>query len=162
MLEGFDSPDFGATKDFDSKRLDPEQHFNTFKTLKSTLPKSFLAQNPSSSLARFTRNKYINLVHAKIECSFFRNLNQRKLVTSRFKIGATMIQSQVYLSPMITLPVSRCAMNLLLRTEELTLISTKSIAMVGTSAIMMHRGRWPLRHQCRRSVVVFELLDFDP
>lgn len=184
MLEGFDSPDFGVAKDSDSKRLDPEQHFNTFKTLKSVHPKSFLAQNPSSSLARFTRTKYLNLVHAKMECSFFGNLNQRKLVTSGgfpdtafftafaemsrrfwllhclgfsmheqvsifqvkkdcsfseiymenvteesllsgeindgnvdvrvsftvvpgFKIGATVIQNQVYLSPVITPPVSR-------------------------------------------------------
>ncbi|XP_017628870.1 protein GRAVITROPIC IN THE LIGHT 1-like [Gossypium arboreum] len=82
ILKGFDSPDFGVAKDSNSKRLDPEQHFNTFKTLKSAHPKSFLAQNLSSSLVRFTKTKYLNLVYAKIECSFFRNLNQSKIVTS--------------------------------------------------------------------------------
>ncbi|KAK5825226.1 hypothetical protein PVK06_020037 [Gossypium arboreum] len=35
MLEGFNFLNFGVAKDFDSKRLDPKQHFNTFKTLKS-------------------------------------------------------------------------------------------------------------------------------
>ncbi|KAL4333694.1 hypothetical protein GQ457_07G029850 [Hibiscus cannabinus] len=82
MLEGFNSHDFRLTEDSPTKRLDPEQHFNAFKNLKSVEPKSFLAQNPNSCLAKFTRTKYLNLVHAKMECSFFGNLNQRKLVTS--------------------------------------------------------------------------------
>ncbi|GMI82280.1 CHIQUITA1-LIKE 6, unfertilized embryo sac 1 [Hibiscus trionum] len=179
MLEGFNSHDFGLSKDSLSKRLDPEQYFNAFKNLKSAHPKSFLVQNPNSCFAKFARTKYLNLVHAKMECSFFGNLNQRKLVTSGgfpdtafftafaemarrfwllhclgfsmheqvsifqvkkdcgfsevymenasdeslsgansdirvgftvvpgFKIGVTVIQSQVYLSPVITPPVSR-------------------------------------------------------
>ncbi|XVF27451.1 hypothetical protein REPUB_Repub14bG0107500 [Reevesia pubescens] len=184
MLEGFNSHDFGISKDSGSKKPDPEQCFNKFKTLKSAPPKSFLVQNPNSSFAKFIRTKYLNLVHAKMECSFFGNLNQRKLVTSGrfpdtafftafaemgrrfwllhclgfsmdeqvsifqvkkdcrfsevymenvseeslfsdeindanvdirvsftvvpgFKIGKTVIQSQVYLSPVITPPVSR-------------------------------------------------------
>ncbi|XWS12479.1 hypothetical protein CRYUN_Cryun37aG0092000 [Craigia yunnanensis] len=184
MLEGFNSNDFGLTKDSASKKLDPEQYFNKFKNLKSAHTKSFLVQNSNSSFAKFTRTKYVNLVHAKMECSFFGNLNQRKLVTSGgfpdtafftafaemsrrfwllhclgfsmheqvsvfqvkkdcrfsevymenasedslfsgeindanidirvsftvvpgFKIGKTVIQSQVYLSPVITPPVSR-------------------------------------------------------
>ncbi|XVF25606.1 hypothetical protein REPUB_Repub13aG0226400 [Reevesia pubescens] len=184
MLECFNSHDFGLTKDSVSKKLDPEQYFNKFKTLKSAHPKSFLVQNPNSSFAIFTKTKYLTLVHAKMECSFFGNLNQRKLVTSGgfpdtafftafaemarrfwllhclgfstyeqvsvfqvkkdcrfsevymenvsedslfsgeindanvdirvgftvvpgFKIGKTVIQSQVYLSPVITPPVSR-------------------------------------------------------
>ncbi|XP_022777298.1 protein GRAVITROPIC IN THE LIGHT 1-like [Durio zibethinus] len=184
MLEGFDSRDFGLTKDSSSKKLDPEQYFNRFKNLKSALPKSFLIQNPNSSFAKFTRTKYLKLVHAKMECSFFGNLSQRKLITAGgfpdtafftafsemcrrfwllhclgfsmheqvsvfqvkqdsrfsdvymenvseeslisseindanvdirvcftvvpgFKIGKTAIQSQVYLSPLITPPVSR-------------------------------------------------------
>ncbi|KAE8688250.1 putative alpha,alpha-trehalose-phosphate synthase 7-like [Hibiscus syriacus] len=184
MLEGFNSQDFGLSTDSPTKRLDPEQYFNAFKNMKSAHPKSFLVQNPNSCVARFIRTKYLNLVHAKMECSFFGNLNQRKLVTSGgfpdtafftafaemsrrfwllhclgfsmhqqvsifqvkkycgfsevymenvsdesllsgeinganadvrvgftvvpgFKIGATVIQSQVYLSPVITPPVSR-------------------------------------------------------
>ncbi|OMO76167.1 hypothetical protein CCACVL1_15873 [Corchorus capsularis] len=82
MLEGFDSPDFGLSKDSVPKKLETEHHFNKFKTLKSALPKPFLLQNPNSSFAKFTRTKYFNLVHAKMECSFFGNLNQRKLITS--------------------------------------------------------------------------------
>ncbi|KAK8692543.1 hypothetical protein V6N13_076001 [Hibiscus sabdariffa] len=184
MLKGFNSHDFGLSKDSLTKRLDPEQYFNAFKNLKSAHPKSFLDQNRNSCFAKFTRTRYLNLVHAKMECSFFGNLNQRKLVTSGgfpdtafftafaemarrfwllhclgfsmneqvsifqvkkdcgfsevymenvsdesllsgeinvanadirvgftvvpgFKIGSTVIQSQVYLSPVITPPVSR-------------------------------------------------------
>ncbi|KAK6268595.1 hypothetical protein QUC31_012755 [Theobroma cacao] len=184
MLDGFNSHDFGLTNNSASKKLDPEQYFNKFKNLKSANPKSYLVQYPNSSFAIFTRTKYLNLVHAKMECSFFGNLNQRKLVTSGgfpdtafftafaemarrfwllhclgfslheqvsvfqvkkdsrfsevymenvseeslfsseindanvdirvsftvvpgFKIGKTVIQSQVYLSPVITPPVSR-------------------------------------------------------
>ncbi|MBA0694197.1 hypothetical protein Goari_004515 [Gossypium aridum] len=55
--------------------------FQHIQDLEIYTPKSFLAKNPSSSLARFTKTKYLNLVHAKIKCSFFGNLNQRKLVT---------------------------------------------------------------------------------
>ncbi|KAK8285116.1 hypothetical protein V6Z11_D08G199000 [Gossypium hirsutum] len=155
-LEGFDSPDFEATKDSDSKRLDPKQHFNTFKTLKSVHPKSFLAQNPSSSLARFTRTKYLNLVsgfeheisrrfwllhclgismheqvsifQVKKDYSFseiyMENVTEESLLLGEindgnvdvrvsftvvlgFKIGAIVIQSQVYLSPVITPSVSQ-------------------------------------------------------
>ncbi|KAE8656388.1 Trehalose-phosphatase/synthase 7 isoform 1 [Hibiscus syriacus] len=82
MLEGFNSHDFGLTKDSPTKQLDPLQYFNAFKSLKSAHPKSFLAQNPDSCFAKFIRTKYLNLVHSKMECSFFGNLNQRKLVTS--------------------------------------------------------------------------------
>ncbi|KAK8485695.1 hypothetical protein V6N13_023571 [Hibiscus sabdariffa] len=71
MLDGFFSRDFGLSK---------EQHFNEFKTMKSVLPKRFLVQNPDSSFAKFTIAKYLKLVHPRMECSFFGNLNQRKLV----------------------------------------------------------------------------------
>ncbi|XVE51503.1 hypothetical protein DITRI_Ditri02bG0047200 [Diplodiscus trichospermus] len=82
MLDEFNCHDFGLTKDSASKKLDPEQYFSSFKNLKSAHPKSFFVQNSSSPFAKFTRTKYLDLVHAKMECSFFGNLNQRKLVTS--------------------------------------------------------------------------------
>ncbi|PPD80917.1 hypothetical protein GOBAR_DD22151 [Gossypium barbadense] len=78
MLEGFDSPNFRVAKDSDLKILDLEQYLSTFKTLESAHPKSFLAQNPRSFLARFTRTKYLNLVQAKMEYSFFWELEPKK------------------------------------------------------------------------------------
>ncbi|KAE8736212.1 Detected protein of confused Function [Hibiscus syriacus] len=68
---GFVSHDFGLTK---------EEYFNEFKSLKTAKPKSFLVQNPYSFFAKFAIVKYIKLVHPRMECSFFGNLNQKKLV----------------------------------------------------------------------------------
>ncbi|KAJ6416761.1 hypothetical protein OIU84_002604 [Salix udensis] len=74
MLEGFNHPN-------DDHRNEC-YYFNEFRKIKSVNPKQFLTHNPDSSFARFTRAKYLQLVHAKMECSLFGNLNQRKLVNS--------------------------------------------------------------------------------
>ncbi|KAE8667538.1 ER lumen protein retaining receptor-like [Hibiscus syriacus] len=71
MLEGFVSHDFGVTK---------EEYFNEFKSLKNAQPKSFPVQNPYFSFVKFSIAKYLKLVHPRMKCSFFGNLNQRKLV----------------------------------------------------------------------------------
>ncbi|GMI72318.1 CHIQUITA1-LIKE 6, unfertilized embryo sac 1 [Hibiscus trionum] len=184
MLEGFNLHDFGLNKEVKPRKTEPGKYFDEFKSLRSANPKLFLARNPNSSFGKFIRTKYLNLVHAKMECSFFGNLNQRKILTGNgfpdsgffaafaemakrfwllhclgfsmneevsvfevkkncrfsevymenvsdeslfsgeinggdvdirvsftvvpgFKIGKTVIQSQVYLSPVITPPVSR-------------------------------------------------------
>lgn len=84
MFENFDSPNFSLCTTGDSlvQRRSPEQYFNRLKKLKSMNAIQFLSQNPTSSFAKFIRVKYLNLVHAKMECSLFGNLNQRKLVTA--------------------------------------------------------------------------------
>ncbi|KAE8719371.1 Trehalose-phosphatase/synthase 7 isoform 1 [Hibiscus syriacus] len=71
MLEGFVSHDFGLTK---------EQYFNEFKSLKIVQLKHFLVQTPDSSFSKFAIDKYLKLVHPRMECSFFGNLNQREVV----------------------------------------------------------------------------------
>ncbi|GMI77694.1 CHIQUITA1-LIKE 6, unfertilized embryo sac 1 [Hibiscus trionum] len=73
MLDGFFSHDLGLSK---------EQYFKEFKTMKSVVPKPFLVQNPDSCFAKFAIAKYLKLVHPRMECSFFGNLNQRKLVSN--------------------------------------------------------------------------------
>ncbi|KAJ0080736.1 hypothetical protein Patl1_10443 [Pistacia atlantica] len=157
MLEGFNFPNFSPTTESQSfNKVPREQYLNEFKKLKSVNVKHFLSQkqNSNSSLAKFTRAKYLHLVHAKMECSLFGNLNQRKqinggdfpdsvprncrfsevymenvsddsivsceipdfgvdfrvnfTVVPGFKIGKTVIQSQVYLSPVtVNSPASR-------------------------------------------------------
>ncbi|XP_039060099.1 protein GRAVITROPIC IN THE LIGHT 1-like [Hibiscus syriacus] len=82
VLEGFNLHDFGLGKEVKPGRTDPGKHFNEFKALKSANPKLFLARNPDSSFGKFIRTKYLNLVHAKMECSFFGNLNQRKILSA--------------------------------------------------------------------------------
>ncbi|KAF8047867.1 hypothetical protein N665_2796s0004 [Sinapis alba] len=74
MLESFESPDFSLPNEKPSR----ERFFN----LRSVDPVQYLTRNPGSSFARFVLHKYLSVVHAKMECSFFGNLNQRKLVNS--------------------------------------------------------------------------------
>ncbi|KAG8490110.1 hypothetical protein CXB51_015407 [Gossypium anomalum] len=82
MLQSFNLFDYGVNKELNPKKPDPEQCFIEFKRLKLVNPRSILALNPNSLLGKFIRAKYLDLVHAKMECSFFGNLNQRKIVTS--------------------------------------------------------------------------------
>lgn len=81
MLENFESPNF-SSQSSDEKQPSREQFFNRFKNLRSVDPIQYLTRNPTSSFAKFTLQKYLSVVHAKMECSLFGNLNQRKLVNS--------------------------------------------------------------------------------
>ncbi|XP_030548461.1 protein GRAVITROPIC IN THE LIGHT 1 [Rhodamnia argentea] len=83
IFEGFNFPNFALANESSSIEEQSRQiFFDQFKKLKSVSPTSFIARNPSSSFARFAKAKYLQLVHAKMECSFFRNLNHRKVVSS--------------------------------------------------------------------------------
>lgn len=86
IFEGFDFPNFMLPViEYSAKKqgqVQQQHFFEQFKNLKSLNPKHFIAQNPHSSFAKFTRAKYLAMVHAKMECSFFGNLGLRKLVTS--------------------------------------------------------------------------------
>ncbi|KAF5738271.1 hypothetical protein HS088_TW13G01167 [Tripterygium wilfordii] len=83
MFEGFNQPHFMLTSETQKQDKPPTDYYiNRFKNLKSLTPKQFLTQNPNSSFAKFTRIKYLSVVHAKMECSLFGNLNQRKLLNS--------------------------------------------------------------------------------
>lgn len=81
MFEGFNYPNFTAPNDTHLPQ-DRQIFFQKFKKLKSFSSKHLLMENPNSSFAKFTRSKYLQLVHAKMECSLFGNLNQRKLISS--------------------------------------------------------------------------------
>lgn len=83
IFEGFNFPNFGLADESSSiEERTPQAFFDQFKKLKSVNPPSFIARNPGSPLARFAKAKYLQLVHAKMECSFFGNLNHRKVVSS--------------------------------------------------------------------------------
>ncbi|XP_065876903.1 protein GRAVITROPIC IN THE LIGHT 1 [Euphorbia lathyris] len=97
MFEGFNYPNFTIPNESPPPSMEenhhhhhhhqrlnysPENYFSKFRKLKSMNPKLYLTQNPTSSFARFARAKYLQLVHAKMECSLFGNLNQRKIVNS--------------------------------------------------------------------------------
>ncbi|XAR66600.1 hypothetical protein NMG60_11012883 [Bertholletia excelsa] len=53
-----------------------------FRKLKAANPVQFLKKNPNSAFGKFTRARYLNLIHLKMEASFFGNLDQRKLISS--------------------------------------------------------------------------------
>ncbi|KAI4332504.1 hypothetical protein L6164_017408 [Bauhinia variegata] len=86
MFEGFNYPDFTISSDPFEKnhqhRHSQNLYFEKFKKLKSLNPKQYLSNNPNSSFAKFLKSKYLSVVHAKMECSLFGNLNQRKMVNS--------------------------------------------------------------------------------
>ncbi|XP_057421608.1 protein GRAVITROPIC IN THE LIGHT 1 [Lotus japonicus] len=83
MFEGFNYPNFSVPDNPLQKNQNTQNLcFEKFKKLKSLNPKQYLAHNPNSSFARFLKSKYLQVVHAKMECSLFGNLNQRKLVNS--------------------------------------------------------------------------------
>ncbi|XP_075663755.1 protein GRAVITROPIC IN THE LIGHT 1 [Castanea sativa] len=96
MLEGFNFPHFSPSDTHNHHHHQQQQQqqqeqqdnhrnrlcFDKFKKLTNVNPRRYLFENPNSSFGKFCRAKYLNLVHAKMECSLFGNLNQRKLITS--------------------------------------------------------------------------------
>ncbi|KAK2384362.1 protein GRAVITROPIC IN THE LIGHT [Trifolium repens] len=81
MFESFNYPNFIFSND-PLHNNHQNHYFDKFKRLRSLNPKQYLENNPNSSFAKFLKSKYLQLVHAKMECSLFGNLNQRKLVNS--------------------------------------------------------------------------------
>ncbi|OIW00520.1 hypothetical protein TanjilG_24250 [Lupinus angustifolius] len=85
MFESFNYPNFILPNDQIHKHHQNNNqnlYFNKFKKLKSLNPKQYLKQNPKSSFASFLKSEYLQVVHAKMECSLFGNLNHRKMVNS--------------------------------------------------------------------------------
>lgn len=56
--------------------------FERFMELKSMKVKEYLALKPKSTFAKFCRTKYLQVVHPKMESSFFGNLSSRDMVSS--------------------------------------------------------------------------------
>ena len=107
MFEGFNFPQFSPS-DPSKKKLPLDRHrnhllFDKFKKLTNVNARNYLSQNPNSSFAKFTRSKYLHLVHAKMECSLFGNLSQQKLVNfggvldSAFFVAFTEMAKRVWL-----------------------------------------------------------------
>ncbi|KAK8622624.1 hypothetical protein V6N13_117533 [Hibiscus sabdariffa] len=71
---------FGSTVPEGKKH--PRVLFDRFMELKSMKAMEYLAMKPKSTFAKFCRNKYLQVVHPKMESSFFGNLSNRELVSS--------------------------------------------------------------------------------
>uniref|UniRef100_A0A5B7A1R9 Uncharacterized protein n=1 Tax=Davidia involucrata TaxID=16924 RepID=A0A5B7A1R9_DAVIN len=85
MFDGFNRPNFALPNHSSTQvehRSESQLFIDRFKKLKSVSPIHFLKRNPHSSFGKFTRAKYLRLVHPKMEVSFSGNLNQRNLISS--------------------------------------------------------------------------------
>ncbi|XP_050219892.1 protein GRAVITROPIC IN THE LIGHT 1-like isoform X2 [Mercurialis annua] len=78
FFDGFQMPNFSLP----SKRYNKEVYFKRFTQLKSMKAKDYLSRKSKSKFAKFCRAKYLQIVHPKMESSFFGNLSQRSLVSS--------------------------------------------------------------------------------
>ncbi|CAI9088832.1 OLC1v1023275C1 [Oldenlandia corymbosa var. corymbosa] len=83
MFDGFNHPDYSMSKESwqDTKKRQ-RVFFDRFRELKFVKPMDYLAWKPKSSFARFCRDKYLSLVHPKMESSIFGNLDQRNMVNA--------------------------------------------------------------------------------
>ncbi|KAF3442390.1 hypothetical protein FNV43_RR16306 [Rhamnella rubrinervis] len=82
MFDSFCYPNFSLPhKDSvpDDKKQ-REHFFRRFMELKSAKTKDYLAEHPRSVFASFCRDKYLKVVHPKMETSFLGNLNHRNLI----------------------------------------------------------------------------------
>lgn len=77
MFQDFDTPAFSHLNE-----QSLPYYTDQFRKLKSANPLHFLKNHPNSLFGKFTRAKYLRLVHPKMEASFYGNLNQRKLVSA--------------------------------------------------------------------------------
>ncbi|KAI3498647.1 hypothetical protein L1887_34424 [Cichorium endivia] len=66
----------------DDEEEDRVQMFNQFKKMKSLSTTQLLKENPRSAFGKFTRSKYMRLVHPKMEASLYGNLSQRKTLNT--------------------------------------------------------------------------------
>ncbi|XP_071709447.1 protein GRAVITROPIC IN THE LIGHT 1 [Rutidosis leptorrhynchoides] len=73
MFDGFNDNDTNE---------DRYQWFNRFKKMKSTSTVQLLKESVRSAFGKFTRAKYMRLVHPKMEASLYGNLSQRKTLNT--------------------------------------------------------------------------------
>lgn len=86
MFGGFENEDFYINGGL-SSIIDPEKHrldcFTEYQDMKSQDPFEYLGSAPSDCLfGQFCHKKYLQVVHPKMEESFFGNLDQRDLVVN--------------------------------------------------------------------------------
>ncbi|CAL5201027.1 unnamed protein product [Lathyrus oleraceus] len=84
MFEAFHFPNFNLPNESlpDDRSNQQNWFFQSFNELKSGKVKDFLSVKPQSSFAKFCRNKYLRLVHPKMESSFFGNMNHRNFISN--------------------------------------------------------------------------------
>ncbi|GAB4827179.1 hypothetical protein Ancab_034069 [Ancistrocladus abbreviatus] len=83
MFDGFNHENFMVSTDpLPENKRHRQLFFEKFKKMQVPSAAQILSHNPGCKFAKFCRAKYLKLVHPKMECSFFGNLDQRKTVSS--------------------------------------------------------------------------------
>lgn len=83
MFDGFNLPNFSVQPNqVETKTRHKLLFFDGFEELKPVKATDYLVWNPNSEFAKFCCNKYLRLVHTRMEQSLFGNLDQRNLVKS--------------------------------------------------------------------------------
>ncbi|PKU63830.1 protein GRAVITROPIC IN THE LIGHT 1 [Dendrobium catenatum] len=80
MFSGFEEESFCV--DTGDLNVSNEGFFHQFLAIRAMDPLDVLSQNPDSIFGRFCRNKYLLIIHPKMESSFFGNVDQRNYVMS--------------------------------------------------------------------------------
>ncbi|KAI3884699.1 hypothetical protein MKX03_016147 [Papaver bracteatum] len=81
MFDGFQYPNFALVKESLAEQKQQNlQFFQTFMDFKEQSPQEILRLN--SMFRKFLRVKYFDVVHPKMEFSFFGDMNQRNLINS--------------------------------------------------------------------------------
>ncbi|XP_074272377.1 protein GRAVITROPIC IN THE LIGHT 1-like [Silene latifolia] len=88
MIDGFNHHNFFLPDEvklgFNSNNNNNKQQFffDSFIKMQSLTTIQVFTQSPKCPFARFCKGKYLKVVHPKMECSIFGNLEQRKVISS--------------------------------------------------------------------------------
>ncbi|TYI47544.1 hypothetical protein E1A91_D13G181400v1 [Gossypium mustelinum] len=83
MFKAFHHPYFSLYGNSVSEvKRRPQVFFDRFMEMKSVKVREYLAVKPKSTFAKFCRTKFLQVVHPRMESSFFGNLSNRDMVNS--------------------------------------------------------------------------------
>ncbi|CAN8259339.1 unnamed protein product [Cochlearia groenlandica] len=82
MFEGFDLPYFSTSSSSSGHNKIKEMFFKSFKELRSMKTRECLASHAKSRFKRFCRDKYLQLIHPKMEEAFFGHLHLRNQISA--------------------------------------------------------------------------------
>ncbi|ERN05391.1 hypothetical protein AMTRI_Chr08g167610 [Amborella trichopoda] len=74
------SLDSNLSQELEGLSVSKEGFFHQFLAVRAMDPLDIVSLNPNCVFGKFCRSKYVNLVHPKMEASFFGNLDQRNYV----------------------------------------------------------------------------------
>lgn len=83
MFDGFNHYNFFLPDEEQNKQQSTKKDFfQNFIKLQNMTTTQIYSKNPGCPFAKFCKGKYLKVVHPKMECSFFGNLDQRKVISS--------------------------------------------------------------------------------